>query len=162
MPIDFVCSCGKYMKAKDAFAGRKIRCPQCGTLVRIPKVEHFTAAHLPPVPQPVATGDGLTADMAPAEAPLARKVVARLAPAVIDMPDEASVHAWIDRSLAQQSTPWKAGDEERFQAGVKAPREGWSFLEKVIVGFLLVVGIAVIAWLLFLQPGPSAQTGIRS
>jgi hypothetical protein len=162
MPIDFVCSCGKHMKAKEAFAGRKIKCPRCDTLVRIPRLGPMppsapaSARSAPPLAQPVVppgfSGDRTAGDMALATAPpRARRVVALVAPEVVDMPDEASVHAWIDRSLAQQSTPWLPGDEERFQDGIKAQREGWTGLEKAALVLLLVAGIAVIAWLLLGQ-----------
>jgi hypothetical protein len=159
MPIDFVCSCGKHMKAKEAFAGRKIKCPQCDTLVRIPRLGPLptsaanarsapTAVH--PVVHRPSSGNQSMGDLGVATAPppiSARKVVALLAPEVIDMPDEASVHAWIDRSLAQQSTPWLPGDEEQFQRGIKAPREGWTGFEILVLGLVVVVGSALMAWM---------------
>lgn len=37
MAISFVCSCGKKMAAKDEFAGRRLRCPECQCVVTIPK-----------------------------------------------------------------------------------------------------------------------------
>jgi hypothetical protein len=157
MPIDFVCSCGKHMKAKEAFAGRKIKCPQCDTLVRIPRLGPLPAsaanARSAPAAHPVlehpSPGNRSMGESGVATAPpiSARKVVALLAPEVIDMPDEASVHAWIDRSLAQQSTPWLPGDEEQFQRGIKAPREGWTGFDILVLGLVVVVGIALVAWM---------------
>src|SRR4051812_2527403 len=37
MPIPFECSCGKKMSAKEEFAGRRLRCPECQRIVTIPK-----------------------------------------------------------------------------------------------------------------------------
>lgn len=36
MSIAFTCGCGKTLKAKDEWAGKKIKCPSCGEPVRIP------------------------------------------------------------------------------------------------------------------------------
>jgi Domain of unknown function (DUF1922) len=37
MPIVFSCSCGEALKAKEAFAGRKVKCTQCGKVLRTPR-----------------------------------------------------------------------------------------------------------------------------
>ena len=157
MPIAFTCSCGKEMKAKEAFAGRKIKCPQCETVVRIPRLDSdedelsttpLPVRRSPPfLARPVSAGgekDGTHYSMAP---PLARPVFANHKPATVERSDGPSVHAWIDRSLEQQATPWLPGDEERFQRGIKALREGWSGLEKGIIG-LVLIGVATAVWFL--------------
>jgi hypothetical protein len=54
MPIAFSCSCGKAMKAKEAFAGRKIKCVQCGKVVTIPQAETAAADDLTPSSEPPA------------------------------------------------------------------------------------------------------------
>jgi hypothetical protein len=37
MPIEFACSnCGKRLRVKDAAAGKRVRCPGCETLLRVP------------------------------------------------------------------------------------------------------------------------------
>ncbi|GEM_PF-5438137 len=36
MAIAFSCACGKTLKAKDEWAGKKIKCPSCGQAVKIP------------------------------------------------------------------------------------------------------------------------------
>src|SRR5262249_1947800 len=36
MSISFHCSCGVFLQAKATFAGRKMRCPSCGTVLPIP------------------------------------------------------------------------------------------------------------------------------
>lgn len=38
MAIPFTCECGKKMSAKEEFAGRRLRCPECQRVVTIPKV----------------------------------------------------------------------------------------------------------------------------
>lgn len=37
MSIRVVCECGHEMRAKDEFAGRKVRCRECGTVLRVPQ-----------------------------------------------------------------------------------------------------------------------------
>lgn len=37
MPIPFSCECGKKMTAKEEFAGRRLRCPECQRVVTIPR-----------------------------------------------------------------------------------------------------------------------------
>lgn len=50
MAIEFSCSkCGKQLRAPDDAAGRKCRCPDCGTVARVPD-------DWPP-PRPIAAGD---------------------------------------------------------------------------------------------------------
>lgn len=36
MAISFTCACGKALKARDDFAGKKTKCPQCGAILAIP------------------------------------------------------------------------------------------------------------------------------
>jgi hypothetical protein len=47
MPIPFECSCGRKMSAKEEFAGRRLRCPECQRVVTIPKPG---SALLPTIP----------------------------------------------------------------------------------------------------------------
>jgi RsiW-degrading membrane proteinase PrsW (M82 family) len=51
MAITFVCECGKTLKAGDDLAGRKTRCPQCSSVVTIPKPE-VDPDPVPPEPEP--------------------------------------------------------------------------------------------------------------
>jgi hypothetical protein len=39
MPITLRCDCGRALRVKDEFAGRKGRCPHCGTVLAIPAPE---------------------------------------------------------------------------------------------------------------------------
>jgi RsiW-degrading membrane proteinase PrsW (M82 family) len=45
MPILVLCECGRQLRARDELAGRRCRCPACGTLVTVP-------------PPPVSASDG--------------------------------------------------------------------------------------------------------
>lgn len=36
MPIRLKCSCGRSLQVKDEFAGRKVRCPSCASVLKIP------------------------------------------------------------------------------------------------------------------------------
>ena len=44
MAIAFVCACGKNLHAKDELAGKKTRCPACGSILTIPALERAAAA----------------------------------------------------------------------------------------------------------------------
>jgi DNA-directed RNA polymerase subunit RPC12/RpoP len=37
MPIELKCKCGRAMRLKDDAAGRKIRCPDCETMLLVPQ-----------------------------------------------------------------------------------------------------------------------------
>src|SRR5690349_19106565 len=59
MAIRFACQCGKPLQAPDNFAGRKMRCPACGTVLTIPAAEETAvlptpAAATPKRPAPTA------------------------------------------------------------------------------------------------------------
>src|SRR5207249_1216109 len=43
MAIAFSCKCGKHLKARDEFAGRKIKCPGCQTVLVIPAPAEVSA-----------------------------------------------------------------------------------------------------------------------
>jgi hypothetical protein len=36
MAIEIQCACGKLCRAKDEAAGKRVRCPQCGTILNVP------------------------------------------------------------------------------------------------------------------------------
>ncbi len=52
MPIQFACACGKQLQAKDEFAGRKMRCPNCQEVLTIPDLSF---SPLPPEPEAKGT-----------------------------------------------------------------------------------------------------------
>jgi hypothetical protein len=39
MAISVTCSCGRSLRAKDEAAGKRVRCPQCGSVVQVPAAE---------------------------------------------------------------------------------------------------------------------------
>ena len=48
MPIRAECNgCGRKLQVKDAAAGRRIKCPDCGSVVRIPDAPSVSAAAAP-------------------------------------------------------------------------------------------------------------------
>ena len=51
MPISMNCHCGKRLKAREALAGKRCRCPACGNEVTVPletPVEQLTSKDAPP------------------------------------------------------------------------------------------------------------------
>ncbi|HEY7426162.1 MAG TPA: hypothetical protein VH682_18170 [Gemmataceae bacterium] len=44
MPIALSCPCGRALNIKDEFAGRKIRCPECKSVLAVPAAEKETEA----------------------------------------------------------------------------------------------------------------------
>jgi hypothetical protein len=37
MPIPFRCACGRSLRVKDELAGRKVKCPECGGVLTVPR-----------------------------------------------------------------------------------------------------------------------------
>jgi RsiW-degrading membrane proteinase PrsW (M82 family) len=52
MPILFTCTCGKTLRADESLAGRRTRCPQCETVLKIPSPEVDDGLTDPPAPAP--------------------------------------------------------------------------------------------------------------
>jgi hypothetical protein len=48
MPIEFECSCGKRLTAKEEFVGRRLRCPSCQSVLTIPKSSLMATPVVPP------------------------------------------------------------------------------------------------------------------
>src|SRR6266851_1143367 len=54
MPISFACACGQRLRAKDEWAGKRIKCPKCGTPCTIPTDDDANSTYQvanTPVPQ---------------------------------------------------------------------------------------------------------------
>lgn len=72
MPISVTCQeCGKGLKAPDALAGKKAKCPQCGAVVPIPRPvvdAEVIDDELPPLRKPKDEYDDTFDDMADYEA----------------------------------------------------------------------------------------------
>ena len=54
MPIQITCQCGKSLNVKDQFAGKAVKCPSCGSGIRVPGGQ-ASAAPSAPAAQPVGT-----------------------------------------------------------------------------------------------------------
>ena len=65
MSISFVCTCGKRMKARAEFAGKQVRCPQCGAVLAIP-TSSADSAPATSGPTPTLAGAGATPEPAAA------------------------------------------------------------------------------------------------
>lgn len=161
MAISFQCQCGKKMNAKEDFAGRRLRCPECQRVVTIPRPG--SSPVISPAETPT-TGNTMTAaevaalrkDLSDTHAPVRPKTLpaedfgnwfndetptppptrssakpaAKPVPAVqpaapkpAPTPTVTGPHPWIDQSMVQSPTSWQTGDEERYQADVRAAPE---------------------------------------
>lgn len=108
MAIVFSCTCGKNLQAKDEFAGRRIRCPKCQTILTIPGVKVR-----------LETREETPTPTRPAELAAASRQLADTAPTPVITP----ASPWFDHFLGQKQTPWQAGDEAKYHRGVVAPRD---------------------------------------
>lgn len=132
MGLSVTCVCGKTVVARDEFAGRRAKCPNCGAVVKLPgvEVEAPAAARVPDV----------SSSPAPRSSP--REVSSAREPqATTTRP----FHPWQD-GLTQYSTPWLPGDEEKFQRGIRMPYEGLSCRSIAIVCLLLAMAAAGAGW----------------
>jgi hypothetical protein len=141
--IHFRCSCGKNMQAKEEFAGRRLKCPQCDKIVRIP--QPAPSREMQPAPNMAAVAIA-TAPVPPIAKPMPppRRVSRSTArPATPPQSHAATVHPhpWVDRSLVQTATPWLPGDEARCQAGIQPMREGLRCWEKAVLTLVIIGGI---------------------
>lgn len=145
MPIEVSCSCGRTLKVPDQFAGKKGKCPGCGTMLRIPgqKVPASPAALAKPAassPAPAAAGDlvipdNLKLDLEPAapapvalddltleipgEAPAAP--VPELAPVAPVSLVAPSVPVGGDLALAEDAVPTMAPPPPAAPRGIECP-----------------------------------------
>jgi hypothetical protein len=68
MPIPFNCECGKKLQAKDEFAGKRMKCPGCGTVLTIPGPAPASPPGVP-APPAVTLRPAFSAPAAPDTAP---------------------------------------------------------------------------------------------
>ena len=82
----------------------------------IQSAENLAALFAPSTPKPVSAPK-----TAPAKPP---RILADVTPTTTSVaPLTNASHPWFDRSLEQSATPWRSGDEARFQAGIAAEPE---------------------------------------
>jgi len=66
MAIVFRCKCGREIRVKDALAGKKGKCPECGAVVQVPTLEEAAAT---PPPQQTPAAPEAPVPEAPTDAP---------------------------------------------------------------------------------------------
>ncbi len=126
MPISFACSCGKTLIAKDAFAGKRMKCPKCSNIIHIP------GGDAPPPPKEVvrrvrpSTLELPRPELGAARDPEVKPALRLSTDPEVSLPPRRRkaprskpepTHPWFDRSLTPLATPWREGDEARFQKG---------------------------------------------
>jgi hypothetical protein len=73
MPIDVSCgACGRAIKAPDKLAGKKVKCPQCATVVAVPAGAPAASSHMTPPASPAASARA-SAKAHPRQKPLAQQ-----------------------------------------------------------------------------------------
>jgi hypothetical protein len=104
MAIKFACGCGKRFTAKDDNAGRRLRCPECGTVVEVPAL---TAAAIP-LGEPIDIPDlasKFDEDCVEAEATPPSPAVSRLSAVPPPLPPSIAPAAVQQSGGPQQSSP---------------------------------------------------------
>ncbi len=155
MAIAFSCACGKQLRARDEFAGRKIRCPGCQTVLTIPAQ---TAADAQNAEEPEGSVSEPYQEESPGLVPLAKPATVttpvvsepetyRFADGKVEVkswPTATAVKSmsspWVDRSLDQTPTEWREGDRERFNEGMEFD-EGASRLWLILVAIFVVIAL---------------------
>jgi hypothetical protein len=149
MPIRFACTCGKQLQARDEYAGRRIKCPNCEALLNIPAGSAAPAPPppaakppaLPPLPKSAVTPKPpalpVPAPAAPSRAKTSPVRQRDNAPVVIQAEDEdepvvevtaeaprpGRKNVWADKSFEQKSTDWD-DDEDDFEEEERPRRKG--------------------------------------
>ena len=127
MAIVFSCGCGKQLQAKEEYAGRRIRCPKCQKVLTIPG------------------GEAKGVDM-PASAMTLQPVKTTAEGRPPTLLATAAVSPWFDAFLGQKLTPWRPGDEVRFQKGVVPPRDRPHRLLRWLVVLFVAGGLSAAAY----------------
>ncbi len=50
MPVSFTCPCSKKLRVADEMAGKSVRCPGCGAVLRVPSAAAVASGNASPVP----------------------------------------------------------------------------------------------------------------
>lgn len=132
MPIPFSCPCGKKLLAKEEFAGRRMKCPACGTVLAIPNpAATETLAPPPPGAMPVVMLEDPALPVAPPPSPPVAATLNKETPPVFQMhpaerpatvpgpraaaqaPPRGPSAACPDTLASQASAPWKNAEARR-------------------------------------------------
>ena len=65
MPVSVTCTCGKALKIPEQYAGKRVKCPQCGTGIRVPTSPSVST----PTPPPASRSGTLPTLTPPAAVP---------------------------------------------------------------------------------------------
>src|SRR5262249_32988344 len=150
MAIHFACECGKKLAAREEFAGRQMKCPQCGRALAIPRRQTAAVgagtgmAHTAPVadertaqgphtppPEAAATEPVLEAFTETTTAPepmlvpepaeaVTAEPVVAVAPAAVVVAPTPR-ESHVDLGLNQRATPWQHGDQKQFDPDSARP-----------------------------------------
>ena len=157
MAIVVACGCGKKLKAPEASAGRRVKCPACGAVLT--------------VPQPVVAGaaddgyelmDDLAPPASPANLPPLRVLPkegegdTKPAPAARRIPQQSALYQAASRRVAQRDAAAEAGPKPLFNA------LGVDFTWAKLLVLLIVVGAIVGAPVWFFTFGPGAEVKVIS
>lgn len=82
MAIEFACECGKELRSKSEFAGKKTKCPACGAVLFIPKPEPPPGAKPEPSTKPASdpASEAIAVDWSMPEAPGASPAASQAQP----------------------------------------------------------------------------------
>jgi hypothetical protein len=148
MPIPLTCACGRSLRIRDALAGRKVKCPGCGSALAVPAApEAGPPEVLPAAPPPRAVTNvpprprqEEPLDVLPADAPAGDDAIQAEPPPAGPRPRRRK------RRRAPRWEEDRPRDVERRVPAI-AFEEGWfGSTNAGVVGGLLMILIAV-AWL---------------
>jgi hypothetical protein len=131
MAIEFNCTCGKTLAAKDEFAGRKLRCPKCHTILTIPQPSAMpkTPVVAPPLAAPPARPRSVPTQILnrPILATATQEAIHLDSTPVTAPPVHAPVHAPpVSEAIpARVATPIGHGLTATPVAGAVPPRQSW-------------------------------------
>jgi hypothetical protein len=157
MPIAVACPCGVKLKAPDAAAGRRVKCPKCGNPLSVPAPAPAADFEMvdddpPPVAAPAKKKPKLVDDDAPPTPTRKPPAAAKSKPKPVEVDDP------VDEEDADEKPRKKAkarrdddegGDEKPKKKGKKRKEEPKSKLPLIlgigggVVGLLVIVGIVV-------------------
>jgi anti-sigma factor RsiW len=141
MPIDLSCDCGRALRVKDELAGKKIRCPQCKSILAVPTKEDEAEEMLLEV---IADEDEEPAERRP------RRPAIQAEP---PKPPPAYQRSIQDTKPALKKAPKPRREKERRVPRV-AFEEGWfGSINSGIVGGILMILIAIVWFVVGLTGG---------
>jgi hypothetical protein len=148
MAIKFICTCGKHMRARDEMAGRRSKCPRCGSPVGIPSLQptHTGTAAAPLTP---LERQRLASQRLPAAAGESGTAIGPLRPGV--PADHAATISRVQQVLASDRTEpeaWPRSDKQRPGKTWKFESNWYECLLYPLRAWLLVVCLTVVLTLL--------------